>query len=164
DWVLKRKILQEAMRRKPALRWDSPQIKYLDHQYSNLDPAQGLYWAYERAGFVQRLVTEGRVARFVQSPPEDTRAWTRGTLLALAGDGQIDDVDWDRIRFRLRSQGHWLSRFHTVRLPNPLGHTKAATSGLLPESGRLEDAIEALGGGQAEKSFNHNQRKHHAIP
>ncbi len=165
DWVLKKRILEEAMRRKPGLTWESPQIKYLDHQYSNLDPQQGLYWAYERSGFVQRLVTEGRIARFVQSPPEDTRAWTRGALLALASPEDIDSVDWDSIRFRLRDDAHWLPRYRTVRLSNPLGHTKAEAHRCFPESGRLEDVIEALDAGAEDlRSVTPNQRTHHAIP
>ena len=139
------------MRRKAGLNWQSPQIKYLDHQYSNLDPAQGLYWAYERSGFVQRLVNEGRIARFVQTPPEDTRAWTRGALLALASADDIDNVDWDSIRFRIRDDSHWLPRYRTVRLATPLGHTKADARRLFPESGRLEDVLDALDAHEDER-------------
>jgi len=165
DWVLKMKILEEAIRRKSGLTWESPEIKYLDHQYSNLDPAQGLYWAYERSGFVQRLVSEGRIARCVQQPPEDTRAWTRGTLLTLAGPDEIDSVDWDTIRFRLEDETHWLPRYRTVHLPNPLGHTKALIARCLPESGRLEDVISALEeSDRSSTDLNPNPRKHHAIP
>jgi proteasome accessory factor A len=151
DWVLKKMILEDAMRRKAGLNWQSPQIKYLDHQYANLDPKQGLYWAYERSGFVQRLVNEGRIARFAQSPPEDTRAWTRGALLALAGADDIDNVDWDSVRFRIKDDTHWLPRYRTVRLANPLGHTKAQTSPLLPETGRLEDVLDALDAREEER-------------
>jgi proteasome accessory factor A len=163
DWVLKMKILEEAMRRKSGLGWESPEIKYLDHQYSNLDPAQGLYWAYERSGFVQRLVSEGRIGRFVHQAPEDTRAWTRGTLLKLAGPEEIDSVDWDTIRFRLEDETHWLPRYRTVSLPNPLGHTKALVSRCLPESGQLEDVISALEEND-RRSVHLNPTKHHAIP
>ena len=164
DWVLKQRILEEAMRRKGGLNWASPEIKYLDHQYSNLDPAQGLYWAYERSGYVQRLVSEGRIARFVQQAPEDTRAWTRGALLSLAGPEEIDGVDWDSIRFRLHDDTHWLPRYRTVRLSNPLGHTKADAALFFPESGRLEDVIAALDRGEDSQSNKLNPRKHHATP
>ena len=53
-------------------------------------------------------------------------------------------MDWDTIRFRIRDDSHWLPRYRTVRLANPLGHTKAVARRLFPESGRLEDVLDAL--------------------
>lgn len=145
DWVLKRGLLEQAMRRKPGLTWASPEIKYLDHQYANLDPDAGLYWACERAGAVERIVSAADVARFVKCPPENTRAWTRAALLTLADPEQVDAVDWDSVRFRFNDPTRWMPRYRTVRLGNPLAHTKADARRLFPESGRLADVIEALG-------------------
>src|SRR5262249_30126320 len=62
DWVLKRQILEQALAAHPHLDWESPEIKYLDHAYSSLDPARGLYSAHERLGTVQQLVPAARVA------------------------------------------------------------------------------------------------------
>lgn len=157
DWVLKKTILEEAMRRKAGLNWSSPEIKYLDHQYANLDPQAGLYWAYERAGVTQCLVTEGHISRFVNCPPDDTRAWTRAALLTLASPEDVDCVDWDYVRFRFRDDTHWLPSYRTVRLGNPLKHTKAHARRLMPESGRLQDVLEAFGaddGAPASSSYS----------
>ena len=65
DWVLKFRILQRAMQQQPGLTWASPEIKHLDHLYGSLDPGAGLYWAYERLGAVERLVSEAEIERFI---------------------------------------------------------------------------------------------------
>src|SRR5262249_25124963 len=81
DWMLKLGVMERAMRQRPGLDWRSPEIKHLDHLYSSLDLSNGLYWAYERAGAVERLISEQEIERFVQDPPNDSRAYTRAMLL-----------------------------------------------------------------------------------
>ena len=98
DWALKRLILEQA-RHTHRIGWGSDEMKRLDLAFGNLDPEAGLYWVYERAGLLERVVPEERIAWFVENPPEDTRAWARAMLLRRAGSLQVDDVDWDRIRF-----------------------------------------------------------------
>ena len=63
DWVLKRRTLERALAVRSDLTWRSPEIKRLDHLYSSLDPEEGLYWACERAGLVQRLADGERIKR-----------------------------------------------------------------------------------------------------
>ena len=84
DWVLKLFILRRAMEQHPELSWDSPQIKHMDQLYASLDPQEGLYWGYERAGFTERLIADARIEQFVHDPPADTRAWGRAMLLRHA--------------------------------------------------------------------------------
>jgi Pup amidohydrolase len=148
DWVLKRTILEQAVRQRPGLDWTSPEIKYLDHLYSNLDPEEGLYWAYERNGFVQRLVTEARVDHFEVAPPAETRAWTRSLLLQLARPEDVDSVDWDSLRFKIPSgPGSWPEyQYRRVSLANPLAHTKAETEALLPEAATFLEVLDRLEG------------------
>ena len=52
-----------------GLDWSSPEVKSLDHLYSSLDAEEGLYWAVERLGSVERFVTDGDIERFVHTPP-----------------------------------------------------------------------------------------------
>lgn len=85
DWVLKLQMLQRAMTQRPDLTWTSPQVKCLDQRYPNLDESAGLFWTYEKAGMVDRLVRDDDVQRAVCEPPDDTRAWTRAHLLRRAG-------------------------------------------------------------------------------
>lgn len=87
DGALKLAVLGRVMERDPSLDFSSAQTRYLDHLYASLDPEQGLYWNYERAGVVERLVSAEDIGRFRLDPPEDTRAWTRAQLLRRAAPG-----------------------------------------------------------------------------
>ena len=145
DWVLKLSIIERAMKQRPELSFTSQEIKHLDHFYSELDG--GLYQAYERHGAVERLVSDAEIERFMNEPPEDTRAWTRSRLLRIAGAENIEKVDWDEITFCL--EGQWPRR-RTVKLANPLGFTKAKTRFL--ETATLDDALDVLG---AEPAADH---------
>lgn len=149
DWVLKLCILQRAMRQRPDLTWDSPQIKHLDHLYSSLDLSEGLYWAYENSGLVERVVTEAQIERFMHDPPEDTRAWTRAMLLRIAGPDVVDSVDWDSIRLKKKDRGFW-STYRTLDLANPLAFTKAETERIFQEGATLDEILNALGAPQTD--------------
>ncbi len=139
DWVLKLRILQRAMLKRPGLRWDSPEIKLLDHLYSSLDPDEGFYWIYEQAEATERVVSPAQIERFVHEPPEDTRAFTRAKLLRLAEPGQVNRIDWDSICFKLAGRSGW-PIYRTLDMPDPLGFTKAQTAAWL-ESAQPLDAI-----------------------
>lgn len=143
DWALKLSLLRRVLAERPSLEWDSPQIKHLEHLYSSLDPAEGLYWACERDGATTRLVSESQITQLTEQPPEDTRAWTRGMLLRLAGADAVDDVDWDRIRVRSRTDRHWPS-VRTVNLENPLRWTAADTKPIFDAGGSLDTILDEL--------------------
>ena len=142
DWVLKWHILERARHQRPDLDWSSPQLKHLDLMYGSLE--DGLYWAYERGGLVDMLVTDDAIERFRHEPPDNTRAWTRAMLLRLAKPEQIARVDWDSITFRLESHGDG-PREATVNLSSPLGFGKAACESVFRSSATLEEALELLG-------------------
>ena len=145
DWVLKLSILQQALRQRPDLHWWSPGIKHLDHLYASLDPADGLFHAYDQRGLVERLVAEEQIARCVHEPPADTRAWTRAALLLKAQPDEVEEVDWDFIRFRLAAGTHGAGhRFFTVNLSNPLDWTRDQVSPQLAGTRSMLDAMTAL--------------------
>ncbi len=144
DWVLKRAILEQT-RQEHRLPWNSPEMKHLDHLYSHLDPAFGLFWAYLQAGCVERLLREEEVVQRMQQPPENTRAWTRGRLLQLAHPSDIFSVDWDKICFRLSSPHRPVPRYFNLPLSNPLAFTRAQIEPLLPPHGKLGTALRMLG-------------------
>ena len=62
----------------------------------------------EAAASVPLLLYQGEeeIAAAMHSPPEDTRAWTRARLLALAPPEAIVHVNWDSITFRGDSGKH----------------------------------------------------------
>lgn len=143
DWVLKRSLLAGAMRKRAHLAWTSPEIKHLDHLYCSLDEDEGLYWACERAGVIERIAGEDAVAALVAAPPENTRAWTRGALLARAGPGEVIDANWDRIRFDVADGRGW-RRSRSIDLANPLGWTRQASEEAFQRAGSLEEVLEGL--------------------
>lgn len=120
DWVLKREVLQRALSQRLDLHWGSTEIKYLDHLYSSLDEAEGLFWSYDAAGLVERHVTDAEIRRFVDEPPKDTRAWMRAMLLRVCEPEDVLAVDWDRVRIRVRDEAG-TARCVDIRLDDPLG-------------------------------------------
>jgi Pup amidohydrolase len=151
DWVLKLSILQRVLEQKSDLGWESPQIKHLDHVYSSLDATEGLYWAYEKSGFVEQVVSQERIEQFMHNPPEQTRAWARAMLLRVAGPELIDDVNWDFIKFKFRDRG-FFSTYRTLDMANPLRFTRAATEPLFNQVETLEEALDALSAMEGEDS------------
>jgi proteasome accessory factor A len=141
DWVLKQSLIQRTMDRYPELTWTSPELKRLDLMYSSL--GDGLYWACERQGQVERLVTDGQIERFVHEPPDDTRAWTRARLLRCAKPHEVEKVDWDELRFWCRdAEGESLK---AIRLSNPLAHTRSDCHQVFQQTNNLPELLDRLG-------------------
>jgi len=148
DWVLKLWILERALRERRDLDWEAAEMKHLDQLYASLDVEEGLFWAYERSGSVEQVVDDETVARFVQEPPEDTRAWARAHLLRSAGPERVESVDWDAISFR--GQCRHFSEASVVDLGNPLAFTREETGSLLREAS-LETILQAFDARRRER-------------
>jgi Pup amidohydrolase len=144
DWVVKRRLLRSVLASRPDLTWRSPAVKQLDQLYASLDEADGPFWALERAGELDRVVSDETIARADCEPPDDTRAWTRAQLLRLAGDAHIDQVDWDRIRLSTKRPGSWIPSTRTVHMPLPFGATRAINERHFIDNVPLEAVLDAL--------------------
>jgi hypothetical protein len=148
DWVLKLSLL-ERLRREREIDWDAPVLKHLDQAYSSLDPEDGLFWAYDAAGLVERVVPPERVAHFRQEPPEDTRAWGRCQLLRRLGSLEIEDIDWDHVRVRSsRNAGRQVS----LSMSDPFGFTRQAVQATFESEAASEELLLALGGEESNGS------------
>lgn len=145
DWVLKQQILQHALQKRADLTWDSPPLRHLDLLYGSLDRDEGLYWAYEAAGLVERVVGEDEILRFVESPPDDTRAWMRATLLRSLDPDQIASVDWDRIELRLPQENGYRRRV-AVDLEDPRAWTRAEMEPVFAGADSPDALARMLGG------------------
>ena len=84
DWVAKYNLM-EGLRTRLGAGWDHPKLALIDIQYSDIDPARGLYHALVRRGSMRTLVTEEEVDRAVEYAPETTRAYVRGGILRRFG-------------------------------------------------------------------------------
>ncbi len=131
DWVAKRILLEQAMAEQPSWHWESPELTYLDQIYSSIDPADSLFFSLYADGFFEPIATEAEIAAFVDSPPVNTRAWTRAMLLRAAGPERVADVDWDCIKIKWPDYRKLRT---SVRLPDPLGATKSDTQPFFSEA------------------------------
>jgi proteasome accessory factor A len=147
DWVLKKTLIESTLRHR-GLDWDSPEAKVLDHVYASLDRSEGLYWAMESAGRTRSVVSGADIARFVDGPPGDTRAWLRSLVLRTVDRSAIVAVNWDHIRLRFPVASHrgWNNYdYFTLPMPDPLGFTRGECERVFSRAGSFMQALEALG-------------------
>ena len=150
DWVAKLSLLERTAARR-GLSWESPGMKYLDHLYSSLDSGDGLYWALERAGAVEKVVSDGQIERLMHEPPEDTRAWLRAHILEHAPSGLLDDMDWEMVRLREKklAASSWpVHSYATLWMANPLRFTRAQCEPILQKAPSLVEGLRQLGLGR----------------
>ena len=98
DWIAKLQLL-ESYRRRDGLDWDSARLGMIDLQYHDLRVDKGLYYRLADAGRMRRLFTDEQITWAANHPPEETRAWLRGTLVTdyrhlVAG------ASWDQVLLR----------------------------------------------------------------
>lgn len=126
DWVMKRGLLERLIDRNPGLDWHSNAVRAADLMFASLDPTEGVYWAIEKAGGVDRIVSNGEIRRFTRNPPLDTRAWSRTMLLRQVGRHAIESVNWDEIRLSPHTPG---AAGTLIRLDDPRRFTRAEMLG-----------------------------------
>jgi Pup amidohydrolase len=97
DWATKLDLL-EGYRDRHGLDWGHDRLKMVDLQYHDVRRDKGLYQRLAARGRVERLVAESEIARAVEYPPEDTRAWFRGECLRRFRD-QVVAAGWDALIF-----------------------------------------------------------------
>jgi proteasome accessory factor A len=144
DWVLKLQLLRRVLDQRPDLTWQSAELKHLDQLYASLSETDGLFWAHERNGQVDQVVTEQAITRACMEPPADTRAWTRAQLLRRAGAERVDHVDWDRVALTDKRNNQWSCEPHVIHLPSPFGSTEAANRAHFRQHQEFDDLLEAL--------------------
>jgi Pup amidohydrolase len=93
DWPAKLQLMQRY-RERDGLDWGDPRLAALDLQYHDLRPERSLV---DRLG-LETLVDDVDATRAIVEPPEDTRAYFRGTCLRRWPDA-IVAANWDSIVF-----------------------------------------------------------------
>jgi Pup amidohydrolase len=138
EWVAKLRLL-EAMRTRDGLTWDSPRLAAMDIQWSDVRPERGLYHRLRAAGAVERLTTDEEIARAVHEPPDDTRAWFRGTVVRRY-TGQVRAASWDSVVLDVPS----LPTLRRIPLRDPWRGTRAHVGELLdvcPDAATLVERL-----------------------
>jgi proteasome accessory factor A len=104
DWVTKRVMIERYMA-KHDLPLGSPRVALLDLAYHDVNRDRGLYYVLERAGKVERVVSDERVTEAMREPPQTTRAKLRGDFIREAKAKRRDyTVDWVHLKLNDQAQ------------------------------------------------------------
>ena len=131
DWVIKKRLIDEYVGRKGCDFRDS-RVVMMGLQYHDIDQTKGLYYTMQRAGHIDRLIDDTTVAAAQQVPPDDTRAYFRGTCLARFPK-QIYAASWTSVIFDLGDGG-----MKRVPLMDPRRGTRALVGSILSEAQTAE--------------------------
>jgi Pup amidohydrolase len=140
DWVAKLELL-EGYRTRDGLSWGHPRLQLVDLQYSDVRPERGLYNRLASRGRMVRLVSDAEVARAVEQPPGDTRAYFRGRCLQKYPDS-VAAASWDSVIFDIPGYDS-LQRVPTLE---PLRGTRAHVGKLIDRCATAGDLVAALTG------------------
>jgi proteasome accessory factor A len=157
DWALKYLLLDRHRGRK-GLTWQSPELMYLNILYASVDPDEGLFWRMAQAGKVEAMPEPERVTRFLDEPPDDSRAYLRAHLLRRFG-GLVQRIDWDHLRFRVQTNRHWWSET-VLSLPDLDRFGRDETQPLLERCSSLDELMEAIDDLTGPKSSDGRVRAH----
>ncbi len=139
DWTAKLRIL-EAYRARDDLSWNDPKLRLLDLQYHDIDPRRGLYQRLVDRGAMRRLFDDREVELAVANPPEDTRAYFRGSCVRRYPDALVA-ANWDSLVFDVGEE-----TLKRVPMMEPLRGTRSLVSSMLDASPTAATMIRALGG------------------
>ncbi|MEX2421649.1 MAG: Pup--protein ligase, partial [Actinomycetota bacterium] len=104
DWVTKRVMIERYMA-KHDLPLGSPKVALLDLAYHDVNRSRGLYYLLERAGNVERVVSEDAISVATREPPQSTRAKLRGDFIRQAKLKRRDyTVDWVHLKLNDQAQ------------------------------------------------------------
>ena len=140
DWVAKLAVLRGYQER-DGLAWTDPRLRAVDIQWSDVRADRGLANRMRSAGRLRSLVDDAEVARAVAEPPEDTRAWFRGTCLRRFPDAVVA-ASWDSVIFDVPGA----RALQRIPMLEPLRGTRASVGDLVegaPDAAALLEALAA---------------------
>ena len=104
DWVTKHNLI-EAYRAKHDLPLNHSKVALLDLQYHDISRRRSVFYKLQRAGMVERIVTDSAIAEAMETPPQTTRAKLRGEFIRRAKERKRDyTVDWVHLKLNDQAQ------------------------------------------------------------
>jgi proteasome accessory factor A len=104
DWVTKHNLI-EAYRTRNDLELNHPRVALLDLQYHDISRERSVFYKLQRAGRVERVVTDAAIAEAMETPPQTTRARLRGEFIRRAKERKRDyTVDWVHLKLNDQAQ------------------------------------------------------------
>ena len=112
DWVIKHHLV-ESFRARHDLALDDPKVAMIDLQYHDISRDRGIFYRLQRAGAVERVVSDDAIMVATENAPETTRARLRGEFIRKAKERRRDfTVDWVHLKLNDQTQ-------RTVLLKDP---------------------------------------------
>ncbi len=139
EWVAKLALL-EGYRDRDSLGWGDPRLKAVDIQWSDVRADRGLAHRLADSGRLTRLVSGDEARAAMTSPPSDTRAWFRGTVLDRYPD-QVVAASWDSLIVEVPGQ----RTLQRIPMMDPLRGTKEQVGPLVERATSMADLIAELG-------------------
>ncbi len=134
DWVIKKELIESYMAKK-GCGWEDSRVSMMDLQYHDVNLQKGLYYALERGGYVERIVSYDEIAKAETMPPLDTRAYFRAMCLKKYPK-EVYAASWSSVLFDIGN-----TTIKRVPLMEPLRGTENLTKGLLEESNSVEELL-----------------------
>ncbi|MGY6499599.1 MAG: depupylase/deamidase Dop [Acidimicrobiales bacterium] len=134
DWPAKLRLL-ERYRERDGIEWGDPRLAALDLQYHDLRAERSLS---DRLG-LETLVSDADATSGVDEPPEDTRAYFRGTCLRRWPES-IVAANWDSIVFDVGEDP-----LRRVPMMEPSRGTRAHVGRLLESCSTPTELLDRLG-------------------
>jgi len=104
DWVTKHNLI-ERYRDRHDLPLSHPRVALLDLQYHDISRSRSVFYKMQRAGLVERVVTDADIEEAVDTPPQTTRARLRGEFIRRAKERKRDyTVDWVHLKLNDQAQ------------------------------------------------------------
>jgi hypothetical protein len=133
DWVAKKRLL-DAYRERQNLDWGDARLAALALQYHDVRPERSVF---AKLG-MESLVSPADAEAGVSNPPEDTRAYFRGTCLRRWAE-DIVAANWDSLVFDLGAEP-----LRRVPMMEPGRGTRAHVEQLFDTCERPADLLAAL--------------------
>lgn len=137
DWVTKLELMK-AYADRGNLNWSNSKLSLIDLQYHDVRPEKSLYQRLVGAGKIERLVSEEEVLSAITEPPEQTRAYFRGTCLARWPDAVVA-ANWDSIVIDVGSEP-----LRRIPMMEPTRGTKAHVGELFAQCATPADLVARL--------------------
>lgn len=134
DWIAKKRIV-EAMARRDDLSLDHPRIKAIDFQYHDMDLRRSLFNKLK----MSTMTHKDDVAHAINHPPDDTRAYFRGTCIQK-WPSAISSANWDSVVFDVGEPV-----LQRVPMMDPLKGTRALVEKLFESCQTPADLLYSLG-------------------
>ncbi|HPU40265.1 MAG TPA: proteasome accessory factor PafA2 family protein, partial [Microthrixaceae bacterium] len=97
--------LIEAYRARHDLELTDPRVAVLDLQYHDISRDRSVFYKLQRAGRIERIVTDAAIEEAIDTPPQTTRARLRGEFIRKAKDRKRDyTVDWVHLKLNDQAQ------------------------------------------------------------